>query len=190
MGVKPTAFCADTVREVTMRNLIGILGIAALFGTPSSFAGEAYVGASLGVLDLEDDSAGTDFSDTTVSFKVFGGYDFNEYFALDLAFFSTLDDAEDTIFGVPIEVSLDAFVLRGVGAYPTSENFSLLGSIGYWDGDASALGASASEDGITLGIGGKYRFQAVSIRGEFEWFDSDDSIWTVLLGIQYSFGGN
>ena len=104
-----------------------------------------------------------------------------------------LEDASDDFFGIPVDISIDGFTIRGVGAYPTSENFSLLGSIGYWDGDAeaSAFGstASADENGFTLGVGGKYRFESVSIRGEFEWFDSDDTIWTILVGVQVNFGG-
>ncbi len=112
---------------------------------------------------------------------------------MDVAYFSTLQDAEDDIFGIPVEISLDGFTIRAVGSYPTSDNFSILGSVGFWDGDAeaSAFGSTATggEDGITLGVGGKYRFESVSIRGEFEWFDSDDSIWSLLVGVQVNFGG-
>ncbi len=176
-----------------MKILLVVLGVVGMFVATSSIAGEGYVGVSTGILNIEDDSAGSGFSDTPFSAKVFGGYEFNEYFAVDVAYFSTLQDAEDNVFGVPVEISLDGFTIRGVGAYPLSDNFSILGSIGFWDGDAeaSALGvsASASEDGITLGVGGKYRFESVSIRGEFEWFDSEDSIWSILVGVQVNFGG-
>ena len=176
-----------------MKILLAALGVAGMFVATSSIAGEGYIGASTGVLNLEDDSAGTGFSDTPFSFKVFGGYEFNENIALDVAYFSTLEDAEDDIFGIPVEISLDGFTIRAVGSYPTSDNFSILGSVGFWDGDAeaSAFGstATAGEDGITLGVGGKYRFESVSIRGEFEWFDSEDTIWTILVGVQVNFGG-
>ncbi len=176
-----------------MKNLLGVLGVAGLFAATSSIAGEGYIGASTGIMNFEEDSAGSGFSDQPFSIKVFGGYEFNEKFALDVAYFSTLQDAEDDVLGVPIDLSLDGFTIRAVGAYPTSDNFSILGSIGFWDGDAEAsvFGASASagDDGITLGVGGKYRFKSVSIRGEFEWFDSDDTIWTILVGVQVNFGG-
>ncbi len=172
-----------------MKVLLAVLGVAGLFVASSSMAGEVYIGASTGIMNIEDDSAGSGFSDTPFSIKVFGGYEFNENFAVDVAYFSTLEDASD----LGLDISLDGFTIRAVGAYPTSDNFSILGSVGFWDGDAEASGfggtASASEDGLTLGVGGKYRFESVSIRGEFEWLDSDDTIWTILVGVQVNFGG-
>ena len=176
-----------------MKILLAVLGVAGMFAATSSIAGEGYIGASTGIMNFEDDSAGTGFSDTPFSFKVFGGYEFTENFAVDVAYFRTLEDASDDVFGIPVDISIDGFTIRGVGAYPTSENFSLLGSIGYWDGDAEASvfgsTASAGDDGFTLGVGGKYRFESVSIRGEFEWFDSEDTFWTILVGVQVNFGG-
>ncbi len=176
-----------------MKILLAVLGAAGMFVATSSIAGEGYIGASTGVMNIEDDSAGSSFSDTPFSMKLFGGYEFNEYIALDVAYFSTLQDAEDDVLGFPVDISLEGFTIRAVGAYPTSDKFSILGSVGFWDGDAdaSALGstATASEDGYTVGVGGKYRFESVSIRGEFEWFESDDTIWTILVGFQINFGG-
>ena len=176
-----------------MKIFLAVLGIAGMFVATSSIAGEGYIGASTGIMKFEDDTGGTGFSDTPFSYKVFGGYELNENFALDVAYFSTLQDAEDDIFGVPVDISLDGFTLRFVGMYPTSENLSVFGSIGYWDGEAEAssfgISAAASDDGITLGVGGKYRFESVSIRADFEWFDSEDTIWSLLVGVQVNFGG-
>ena len=176
-----------------MKIFLAVLGITGMFVATSAIAGEGYIGASTGVLNFEDDSAGSGFSDTPISLKLFGGYEFNENIALDVAYFSTLQDASDDIFGVPVDIRLEGFTVRAVGAYPTSDNFSILASVGYWDGDADAsvLGStvSASEDGFTAGVGGKYRFESLSIRGEFEWLDGDDTIWTILVGFQINFGG-
>jgi OOP family OmpA-OmpF porin len=177
-----------------MKILLVVLSVAGMFVATSSIAGEGYIGVSAGIMNIEDDSAGTGFSDTPISLKVFGGYEFNENIALDVAYFGTVQDAEDDMFGIPVEISLDGFTVRAVGAYPTSDNFSILGSVGYWDGDAEAsvlgISATAGEDGLTLGVGGKYRLESMSIRGEFEWFDSDDTIWMILVGVQINFGGN
>ncbi len=182
-----------TGRE-TKKILLSVLGVAGLFAATSSIAGEGYIGASAGIMNVEDDSAGTGFSDTPLSAKVFGGYEVNENFALEVAYFSTLGDAEDDVFGVPVDISLDGFTVRFMGMIPTSDNFSIIGSVGYWDGEAEAsllgVSATAGEDGVTLGVGGKYRFETVSIRGEFEWFDSEDTIWTFLVGVQVNFGAN
>ena len=177
-----------------MKILLSVLGVAGIFAATPSIAGEAYIGASAGIMNLESDiGGGVDFSDSPISGKVFGGYEFNDNFAVDVAYFSTIDDASDDVLGIPIDLSLDGFTIRAVGAYPTSDKFSLLGSVGYWDGEAEAsafgISESASDDGITLGVGGKYRFGSASIRGEFEWFDSEDTIWMFLVGIQVNFGG-
>ena len=176
-----------------MKILLGVLGVAGLFAATSSIAGEGYIGASAGIMNIEDDSAGTGFSDRPISYKVFGGYEVNEHIALELAYFSTLNDASDDIFGIPVDISLDGFTVRFMGMIPTSDNFSIIGSVGYWDGEAEAsllgVSATAGEDGFTLGVGGKYRMESWSIRGEFEWLDSDDPIWTFLVGAQFNFGG-
>ncbi len=176
-----------------MKILLSVLGVAGLLAATSSIAGEGYIGASTGIMNIKDDSAGTGFSDRPVSYKVFGGYEANEHFALELAYFSTLNDASDNVFGVPVDISLDGFTVRFMGMIPTSDNFSIVGSVGYWDGEAEAsllgVSATAGEDGFTLGVGGKYRMESLSIRGEFERFDSDDTIWTVLLGFLVNFGG-
>ena len=178
-----------------MKILLGVLGVAALFAATSSIAGEGYIGVSTGIINLEDDSAGTGFSDSPFSYKVFGGYQANENYALDVAYFSTLGDASDVVGGNPVDISLDGFAVRLVGSIPTSDNFSVFGSAGYFDGEgeASEPGISTTvkekENGLTLGVGGKYRFESVSIQGGYEWFDSDDTIWSLLVGVQVNFGG-
>lgn len=78
-----------------MKILLVVLSVAGMFVATSSIAGEGYFGASTGIMNFEDDSAGTGFSDTPISLKVFGGYEFNENIALDVAYFSTVQDAGD-----------------------------------------------------------------------------------------------
>ena len=73
-----------------MKILLAVLGVAGMFAATSSIAGEGYIGASTGIMNFEDDSAGSGFSDTPFSFKVFGGYEFTENFAVDVAYFRTV----------------------------------------------------------------------------------------------------
>ena len=56
-----------------MKILLAALGVAGMFVATSSIAGEGYIGASTGIMNLEDDSGCTDFSDTPFSYKVLGG---------------------------------------------------------------------------------------------------------------------
>ena len=196
-----------------MKILLGVLGAAGLFAATSSIAGEGYIGVSAGILAFEGDvakringlSVATDVLYTPSSYKVFGGYELNEFFALDVAYFRAEDTGADIldIFTVPVDISADGFTIRAVGAFPlrrcrqecrTSDYFSILGSVGYWDGDAEASepGSTvtiAGEGGFTWGVGGKYRYESMSFRGEFEWLDSDDAMWTIFAGVQVNFGG-
>ncbi len=193
-----------------MKILLGVLGAAGLFAATSSIAGEGYIGVSAGILGLESTSAGRNVADLAPNYRVFGGYELNEFFALDVAYFRAEDTTEPSFgfFGDPDNISADGFTIRAVGALPlrrcqqecrTSNYFSILGSVGYWTGDTEvtvftrlggATTTTASEDGYTLSVGGKYRYESMSIRGEFEWFDSDDTLWTILVGVQINFGGN
>ncbi len=189
-----------------MKILLGVLGAAGLFAATSSIAGEGYIGVSAGILGFEGD---TDVLYTPSSYKVFGGYELNEFFALDVAYFRATDTKRKTGIirsrSIPVDISADGFTIRAVGAFPlrrcqqecrTSDYFSILGSVGYWDGDAEASEPDstvtiAGAGGFTWGVGGKYRFGSVSMRGEFEWLDSDsdDTIWAISVGIQINFGG-
>jgi hypothetical protein len=195
-----------------MKILLGVLGAAGLFAATSSIAGEGYIGVSAGMLVLEGDvvrqinggvTARSGFSAAVSNYKVFGGYELNEFFALDVAYFRASGTAEPFLFGTPVDISADGFTIRAVGALPlrrcqqecrTSDYFSILGSVGYWDGDTEASKSgfdttTDSRDGFTWSVGGKYRYESMSIRGEFEWFDSDDKLWTILVGFQVNFGG-
>ncbi len=199
-----------------MKILLGVLGAAGLFAATSSIAGEGYIGVSAGMLVLEGDvvrqinggvTARSGFSAAVSNYKVFGGYELNEFFALDVAYFRATDTKRKTGIirsrSIPVDISADGFTIRAVGAFPlrrcqqecrTSDYFSILGSVGYWDGDTEASKSgfdttTDSRDGFTWSVGGKYRYESMSIRGEFEWFDSDDTIATILVGVQINFGG-
>ncbi len=174
-----------------MRLAIGGVIMALLFGLTSGPAlaqgmglgegGGFYVGAGGGFtsVDVCDDLNALGFTncdDEDVGFKIFGGLKFNQYFGAEAGYVN-LGEVSANFSGVGVEVDADGFQVAAVGTYPI-EQFSLLGKVGiyFWDLDASAGGASVSDDGtdIMFGVGGEFHFTPqVSVRGEWERFDFD-----------------
>ena len=63
-----------------------------------------YVGAGIGQATLEADDVGFDADDT--AFKVFGGYSFNDYFAVELTYFDGGAPSEEFDLGIGVPVTL------------------------------------------------------------------------------------
>ena len=81
--------------------------------------------------------------------------------------------------------------MRALGIIPFSK-VSLFGGAGYYDAEAnvsvsvSGFGGGegeASDSGVTLSGGIQLDLKRVSIRGEYEWFDSGDEIDASGIGI-------
>ena len=155
-----------------------------------------YLGGSIGQTNITDLDEGcdaitglggtvTDCDDKDTAFKVFAGYQFNQYFATELGYADL--GAGNIGFSGPggtgnVEFAANAIFLDAVAMLPVFENFSILGRIGAarWDLDAevSAGGlpiASESEDGFgfSYGAGLQYMFgRNFGIRAEYQVFDS------------------
>lgn len=82
-----------------------------------------YIGASVGQYNIEldglDDGTGTivDFDSDDTAFKLFGGWRFNRYFALELAYID-LGEAGEQVSGVPLDIAIDGFAPYLVGTLP------------------------------------------------------------------------
>jgi OOP family OmpA-OmpF porin len=176
----------------------GMLAASIVF-SGSVYAG-AYAGAGAGRSDVDADAGFSSFSDTDTGWKIFGGYAFNKYFAVegawvDLGDFS--DTVPDPLFFIPTKMNLelDGFAVSGVGSYPVNEAFTIFGKLGIWSWESDVsipvLGLSADDDGtdVMFGAGGSYSFtKAIAVRAEWERFtaDSDDTDLFSISGV-YSF---
>lgn len=166
---------------------IGLL--AANFALAEGF----YAGGGLGVVQIEDSEAGLSFEDSTFGLRLLAGFDVNDYFAIEGSYIAT-DTAEDSVQGVDIEVELSAFVVSFLGLIPVGDSTSLFGKLGYYSGEqeATAFGITIDEDedGVTAGAGVRFDIaNNLTIRGDFDWFDTDlDTLWSVGVGVQYQFG--
>jgi len=185
---------------------------AALVSAPAS--AEFYLGASVGdgTIEASDSVEGEsfDFESSDTTYKVFGGYMFNDYIGVELAYLDM--GALDDDFGFdggevgPLRANVDADLtgLTGqlVGQYPIGavDLFAKVGVIMYdLDGDFDItdddgdrlLRESISGDGeeLVYGIGARYNFGQFGVRVEYEAIDADDIdeayMWSI--GAEYSF---
>lgn len=174
-----------------------------------------YVGASAGQSNTNVDTAGiksgvenlgltgvvVSVDDTTTSWKLFAGYQLNQYLGFEAAYVNLgeITGSVTTNELVPIRVSASPYatVVSVVGSLPVSDAFSIFGKLGgdFWTANvkASASGYEANDksDGLDFayGIGAKWKFNPnVGLRAEWERFqmkDTDSDMWS--LGVAYSF---
>lgn len=158
-----------------------------------------YVGVSLGQSEL-DSSAGdiksaleaagatgvvASVDNTDLGWKLFGGYQLNQYFGVEVSYVNmgefTTDATYSTPVGSPVHGSAegDGGLFSVVGTLPLGEAFAVFGKVGafVWDVDATASNSFGTLDdnynGTTLayGIGANWQFtKSVGIRGELERF--------------------
>jgi opacity protein-like surface antigen len=163
------------------------------------------MGFSAGSFNFADDEEV--FDDSTSTYRIVGGYRFNENFGLEGGWGETGDiEVSETEFipqfgniTVNLGVDFEVLTVRALGFLPF-DRLSLVGGVGYYDADftitgtASALGMtvsesdSDSENGATLVGGLEFNLERIDIRGELEWFDIDDAeAWDFSIGVLFHF---
>jgi OOP family OmpA-OmpF porin len=170
-----------------------------------------YVGAGLGNFSIDSDSiyAGRDFDGSDIGFKVFGGYQFMKWLAVEAEY---IDGGEpDDVFRSPsfpddrlkASVGVSGFTGSAVGILPIGESFNVFGKLGfiYWDTDGSAkirdqggtiVKTSVSDDGTDFawGVGGTWNFaENFGARIEYQGFEisNTNSVDFASASIVWSF---
>jgi OmpA-OmpF porin, OOP family len=184
-----------------MYKRIGLSGLAVL----SLLAGAAaqaeirpgfYAGVGVGSGTIEVDGVEDfDFDESDTAFKIFGGYSFNENFAVELTY---LDGGapEMTVSAPGVTASLE-FEASGLsaavlGRLPLADSFAIFGKVGLTSYDLEATGringeeffsGKDSSEEITYGIGGSFSFgPSFEMRAEYEMGainDADYSLFSV-----------
>ena len=149
-----------------------------------------YIGGALGQAKYHDacDGASISCDDKDSSWKIFGGYQFNRNFAVELGYAdlgtSSASGVVSTGLG-PITASANfeatVFELTAVGVFPVTERVSLYGRAGLYRADvelsgSGTLGATTipvreteSNSDLTLGIGVRFGItRNLSLRGEWQ----------------------
>lgn len=156
------------------------LAALALLAFPAGAVDPAglYVGAGIGSSDLAIDG----FNGNDFAYKVFAGFDFNQYFAVEGAY---LNGGSPSERGFEIEV--DGWDVAVLGKWPVSEQFDIFAKLGYvwWDAEADGIASDSGED-LMYGLGVGFDFSdQIGMRGEWERMDIEDvdraDLWTISL---------
>lgn len=174
-------------------NGLALLGLLASTAVLAETQPGFYVGAGVGQATTEIDG-GFDADDT--AFKVFGGYNFNQYFGVELTYFDGGEPDERAGLG-RIEVSTTGLNASAVGRLPVSNVFSLIGKIGFASyesdfkarvGNTTVFSESGSDEDLSYGIGGVFDLGSFELRAEYEALDISDAEFNVLsVGGVYKF---
>jgi OOP family OmpA-OmpF porin len=155
-----------------------------------------YVGGSLGQSKFDGVclSGLTSCDEKDNSWKVFGGYQLNRNFAIELGY-TDLGQANVRGPGGTASVEATALEFMAVGMLPVADRLSVYGKLGVYRGEIEArnsLGFSASDDGteLTFAFGARYDFtRNLAVRAEWQQYKdfSDIDINVLSVGILYRF---
>jgi opacity protein-like surface antigen len=195
-----------------MRYLMFCLVISlAAFAVDAQEIRGGYVGVATGAFKYDDngDGLGLPVSDTTSGYRVLGGFQFNSVYAIEAGFgvsgtvkesYRGFDPTLGTVT-LDIEADYDIATLRFLAFAPFS-NLNIFGGIGYYDASIEASfryrssvedvdeTAEGDDDGLTAVGGVQYELSRWAIRGEYEWFDTDNvDAQSLNIMVLFRFGG-
>jgi len=196
----------ETSMKATTIIAAAVLAWSGLTVASQASAQGFYIGGAVGKTEHDEGNAipdlitsgSVDGSDS--GFKIFGGYQFNPYFGLELAWVD-LGKAgySGTFLGTPVtggSVETSGLNFSAVGTWPLGSGFALFGKAGVFAWEAKAndvtggLPFSAKEDGgdVSFGVGANYDFtKNFAIRAEWERFKAVDTIDMLSVGLVYKF---
>jgi OmpA-OmpF porin, OOP family len=169
-----------------------------------------YVGVALGSFDYSesDDDFGLTISDSAGAYRLFGGYQFNENYAIEAGLGATEDLKEtfrafDPFFGdvsLTIKADYEISMVRFL-AFAQLESMSIFGGAGYYDAtvnvsvrfeDNTGVFTSTEEigdDGAMVVGGIQFERDRIALRGEYEWLDAEGDVdaTTLSFGVLFRF---
>ncbi len=190
--LKPEELVVINCRTLVLTLLLG-LGCA-----PTHADGGFFLGSSIGSASLNDDFDGLDIDDSSTSFRITGGWRFNDSFALE-AGYHNFGDFEQTVSINGLEsrakLSADGFTLGVLGSFPIADKFEIFGRTGmfFWNGDAEINNVSqATPESINPFFGGGISYainDKLLLSGDWTRYELEDTNSGVFsVGIQYRFG--
>ena len=123
------------------------------------------------------DDAGTIYSGDADGWRIFGSYMFTRNFGVE-AGMSNYGSPNDSSIPSDMQVETDSLDVYAVAAYPITNNFDLIGKVGYvsWNTETEVNDTDEknyNSDNLALSFGGEYDIRKhFAVRGELEWFDS------------------
>ena len=177
-----------------IQNLFGLVIISSVLSfSATTVAADPYVGVAVGTASYEVDlGTGGNFDKDGTGTKIYAGYNFNKYYAAEVAIYNF---AEASVGSVETAPGSGAFVsadadMKGIGAYavgmyPLSKEINLMAKLGVlsWDADIRINTTNRENDGtdVAYGLGISYAFTKEFLAtAEWEAFDSDNPELTML----------
>lgn len=156
-----------------------------------------YAGGSIGSAGLKENFDGLTIDTSSTAFRMFGGWRFNDYFAVEGGYhnFGDFEQSFD-IDGTAVTASLsaDGFTLGVAGNLPVGERFSVIGRFGmfFWDGNAeinNVSQATPEDSNPYFGIGVGYAItESFLLTGDITRLELEDATSNVIsLGFQFRF---
>ena len=168
-----------------------------LAGPISAQAGGFFVGGSVGNANLNEDFDGLVVDDNSTSFRVFGGWRFNDYFSLEGGYhdFGDFEQVFDDVGGPSTAtLSADGFTLGATGSVPVSDRFALTGRAGmfFWNGTAEINNVSqATPEDSNLYLGAGVAFDVsdrLQLTADWTRYELESAVSGVFsIGLQYKF---
>ncbi len=176
----------DTTKQIPWKAALGAGGIALILSGGPVHAGNFFVGTTLGEVDIGDyelESVSTDLDDTDFGYRVFGGWRFNEYFAVGASYVD-LGELEasgnsPTEPNFTDEIEADGYEAWVAGTWPLTKRFSLVGTVGVFSWDQEVTYSddfgpwSGDTDGtdMTYGIGANYAItDRLGVHAAYHWY--------------------
>jgi hypothetical protein len=164
--------------------------VALMVSTPAlAVGGGFYLGGSVGGATTEAKEGNIKFDDSDTAWKLFAGYHFLQFFAVEAAY-RDLGSPRDTVLGSDVEFSPTAFDIAGLAGVPLGPVY-LFGKLGVvrWDSDISIDGFKLSDDGtdVEAGVGLSVDVLKIQVRGEIEYINVADGVLMYTVGAAWRF---
>lgn len=144
--------------------------------------------------------AGVRCDETALSYKLFGGYQFNRNWGAEVGY-TDLGKVKAESAAGSVEFSSKGFEFLGVGTYPFNDKWAAYAKLGLFswgtdlkDGTAGGASASARGNDFTYGFGVKYDFsKTFAVRVEYQQYNDIGDLNTTaqadigVLGINVLF---
>lgn len=200
-----------------MTHRLATIAVAALLAAAAlpawSQDSGAYLGASIGqarAKEFCDDSGGLSCDDKDTAWKVFGGYQFNRHFAVEVGYADLGEvGASGVVSGVSVSGNIEAtaFELMAVGSIPVRDRLSVYGKVGLYRAEterslSGTLGTISVTDNdketntdLTFAFGVKFDItRNLGVRAEWQrYLDvgggdiGEDDIDVLSVGLVYRF---
>ena len=143
-----------------------------------------FVGGAIGKGYLDENISGFTIDTDSTTWRIFGGYGFSDYFAVEVGYWD-LGKFDETVnvggVDVPVSAEADGYTLAGVGTLPLSERFSLKGRLGFYFHDTTTIEAGvvsndSSESDLFVGLGIGFDLSEVfELNAGVDYLDTDDA---------------